>query len=302
MELGITNFQGELAALTAAFLWAASSAAYGLLGQRISPLKLNLFKGLIAIALIFLTLIISDKLQTELNSITINLFLISGILGIGLGDTAFFSALKNMGARRTLLMATLSPPITALLALIFLGEQLTFGAWCGILITGIGVAWVISEKTPGVAISNVNLNKGIVWAILAAIANSSGIIISRFALISSDILPLWSTLFRLIGGTIIVVFLLLLQRIKQGKLAEINWSIKLVGAIFITTFGGTYLGIWLQQTSLKFSPAGIAQTLLATSPIFIIPISAKMGEKISIRSVLGGLVAVVGISLLFTFR
>ncbi|GGA43524.1 DMT family transporter [Okeania sp. KiyG1] len=212
MQQWITNFQGELAALTGAFLWAASSASYSLLGQKISPLKLNLFKGLIAIALIFLTLIISDKFQTELNSTTINLFMISGILGIGLGDTAFFSALKNMGARRTLLMETISPPMTALLALIFLGEQLTFGAWCGILITVGGVAWVISERTPGAAISNVNIKQGILWAILAAIANSSGAIISRFALLSSDINPLLSTLFRLIGGTIIVILLLFFRK------------------------------------------------------------------------------------------
>jgi len=46
----------------------------------------------------------------------------------------------------------------------------------------------------------------------------------------------------------------------------------------------------------------IAQTLLATSPIFIIPIAAQMGEKISIRSVFGVLVAVVKISLLFNFQ
>ena len=302
MEQWINNFQGELAALSAAFLWAISSAGYSLLGQKISPLKLNLFKGLIAIALIFITLIISGKLQTEVNLVTINLFLMSGIIGIGLGDTAFFSALKNMGARRTLLMATLSPPITALLGLIFLEEQLTFAAWCGILITGIGVAWVISERTPNAAISNINIRQGIVWATLAAIANSTGIIISRFALLSSDIIPLWSTLFRLIGGTIIVVLLLFVQRVNQGELGKINWSMKLLGGIFIATFGGTYLAIWLQQTSLKFAPAGIAQTLLATSPIFIIPIAAQMGEKISIRSVFGVLVAVVGISLLFTFQ
>lgn len=301
MQQWVTNFQGELAALSGAFLWAVSSAAYSLLGQKISALKLNLFKGLIAIALIFLTLIISGKLQTEINLFTMNLLLISGIIGIGLGDTAFFYALKNMGARRTLLVGTLSPPITALLSLIFLEEQLTFGAWCGIFITGIGVAWVISERTPGVVISNINIKQGIVWAILAAIANSTGIILSRFALLFSEIIPLWSTLFRLIGGIIIVVFLLLLQRTRQEKSEKINWSIKLRIDIFIVIFGGTYLGIWLQQTSLKYASAGIAQTLLATSPIFIIPIAVKMGEKISIRSIFGVLVAVIGISFLFTF-
>ena len=197
-------------------------------------------------------------------------------------------------------MGTLSPPITALLGLVFLEEQLTFGAWCGIFITGIGVALVISERTPS-AISNINIKQGIAWGVLAAIGNSTGLIISRFALLSSDIIPLWSTLFRLIGGTIIVILLLIFQRIGQGKSEKINWSIKVIVGIFIATFGGTYLAIWLQQTSLKYASAGIAQTLLATSPIFIIPIAVQMGEKISVRSVFGVLVAVVGISFLFTF-
>lgn len=95
--------------------------------------------------------------------------------------------------------------------------------------------------------------------------------------------------------------MLIFQRIGQGKSEKINWSIKVIVGIFIATFGGTYLAIWLQQTSLKYASAGIAQTLLATSPIFIIPIAVQMGEKISVRSVFGVLVAVVGISFLFTF-
>ena len=70
-------------------------------------------------------------------------------------------------------------------------------------------------------------------------------------------------------------------------------------AVAIAAFGSTYLGIWLQQTSLKFAPTGIAQTLLATSPIFILPIMALMGEKVSIRAILGVLLAIGGISLLF---
>ncbi|MBR8828459.1 MAG: DMT family transporter [Gomphosphaeria aponina SAG 52.96 = DSM 107014] len=298
----INDFKGELAALSAAFLWAASSAVYGLLGPRIPPLQLNLLKGLIAIAFICLTLVLSGELQIKFNLVTVGLFLISGILGIGLGDTAYFIAINNLGARRTLLMETLAPPMTALLALIFLGEKLSFGAWCGILITGIGVGWVITERTQGSVISTANGKKGIIWAILSEVAQSSGVIISRFALVSSEINPLWSTLLRLIGGTIIVVFLLLVKGKKQSESGKINWSGKLVGAIAITAFGSTYLGIWLQQTSLKFAPAGIAQTLLATSPLFVIPIAARLGERISVRSILGVLIAVAGIGLLFTFR
>jgi drug/metabolite transporter (DMT)-like permease len=292
------NFKGEFAALGAAFLWAASSSVYALLGQRIPPLQLNLIKGLIAIALIFLTLIIGSQKLPEFNLLPVSLLLLSGAIGIGLGDTAYFSALNHLGARRTLLLETLAPPMTAVLALIFLGERLNAVAWCGILLTIVGVAWVITERTVSLVVNITNSMQGIVWAILAAIAQAGGAVLSRFALIESNISPLWSTLLRLIGGCAIVLFLLLSPRLRQG-VEGVQWTGRLLGIIVLTAFGSTYLGIWLQQTSLKFAPAGIAQTLTATSPLFVLPIAFWLGDKISFRAVLGVFVAVVGIGILF---
>ncbi|MGK7875644.1 MAG: DMT family transporter [Xenococcaceae cyanobacterium] len=301
----VNNFKGELAALSAAFLWAASSTVYALLGQRIPPLQMNLLKGAIAIALIGITLILGGEILQELNPLPVGLLLLSGAIGIGLGDTAYFTALNSLGARRTLLVETLAPPMAALLALIFLAEKLSFGAWCGILLTILGVACVITERTTASVVGSTNPIQGIIWAILAAIAQASGAVLSRFALVESDISTLWSTLLRLIAGTLIVLLLLLVRRQsddKQSQSPKILWSIRLVAAIVITAFGSTYLGIWLQQTSLKFAPAGIAQTLLATSPLFVLPIAAWMGEKISLRTVLGVLVAIAGIGLLFSLQ
>jgi drug/metabolite transporter (DMT)-like permease len=76
-------------------------------------------------------------------------------------------------------------------------------------------------------------------------------------------------------------------------------SPKLAGAIAITAFASTYLGIWLQQISLKEAPAGIAQTLCATSPLFAIPIAMGMGEAVSKRAILGAMIALLGVGLLF---
>ena len=72
-----------------------------------------------------------------------------------------------------------------------------------------------------------------------------------------------------------------------------------LGIIAIAAFGSTYLGIWLQQTSLKFAPTGIAQTFLATSPLFILPLVALQGEKISWRAILGAGISLAGIALMF---
>lgn len=89
-------------------------------------------------------------------------------------------------------------------------------------------------------------------------------------------------------------------------------SKRLLAALVLAAFGGTYLrggrerilpahslGIWLQQVALKYTPAGVAQTLGATSPLFVLPVVAARGEAISIRAVLGVAIAIGGIALIF---
>lgn len=296
MPVEFNKFIGESAALSAAILWAISSVIYSRLGLKISPLQLNLYKGIIAIALIAITLLIQGTALINLSTSTVVLLTISGMIGIGLGDTAYFSALNSLGARRTLLLETSSPPMGALLALIFIGEQLAYSSWCGIFLTILGIAWVISERNP---VDQLSVSpQGIIWGILAAIAQALGAVISRYALIQSAVSPLESTLIRLIGGTVIVIGLLFFPLTKQTKM---QWQIsrRSLGVIAIAAFGSTYLGIWLQQISLKFAPTGIAQTFLATSPLFILPIVALQGEKISLRAILGVVISLAGIALMF---
>jgi drug/metabolite transporter (DMT)-like permease len=296
MPVELNKFIGESAALSAAILWAISSVIYSRLGLKITPLQLNLYKGIIAIALIAITLAIQGTALINLSTSTVVLLIISGMIGIGLGDTAYFSALNSLGARRTLLLETSSPPMGALLALIFIGEQLASSSWCGIFLTILGIAWVISERNPVDQISV--SSQGIMWGILAAIAQALGAVISRYALIQSAVSPLESTLIRLIGGTVIVIGLLFVPVTKQTKM---QWQLsrRSLGVIAIAAFGSTYLGIWLQQISLKFAPTGIAQTFLATSPLFILPIVALQGEKISLRAILGVVISLAGIALMF---
>jgi len=292
------EFKGEFAALFAALLWASSSVVYSRLGQQISPLFLNFIKGAIALFLLFLTAIITSRAVPNLPPTPIFFLIVSGIIGIGFGDTVFFSSLKYLGARRALLFETLAPPLAAIVALIFLKESLSVYSWLGIVLTLIGVASVISERTSNQDISTINLKLGISFGLLGAIAQAVGAVLSRSALTDFNLDPLWSTQIRLLAGTASLIPLVLSQR-HQLKLPSLQWSWRLVGIIFITAFASTYLGIWLQQISLKFTATGVAQTLSSTSPLFVLPIAAFLKEKITPRAVIGVLIALSGIALLF---
>ena len=289
---------GELAALGAAFLWALATVIFGRLGKVLSPLVLNLAKGAIAVGLLGLTLVVLQQAPAGLDAVTISLLVASGIIGIGAGDTAYFAALNQLGARRALLMETLAPPMAALIALVALGETLSPSAWVGIFITLLGVVWVISERVPqptGV-VADINY-RGIGLGFLAALGQAVGAVLSRAALAETEVDPLWSTLLRLAAGLVVMGAILRWQGPIMGHLAPLR-SLKVLAGLLLGAFFGTFLALYLQQTALKYAETGIAQALTSTSPLFVLPLAAILGERISLRAVAGVVVALVGISIL----
>ncbi|UBF25652.1 DMT family transporter [Kovacikia minuta CCNUW1] len=295
----LTDFRGEFAALGAALIWAVAAVVYTGVGRQLSPLVLNLVKGGIAIALLLFTLMLRGELFPVVSSTAVLLLSFSGGIGIGIGDTAYFSALNRLGARRTLILESLAPPLSALFAMVFLQERLTAQAWCGIFLTILGVVWVVAERVPDVIQPQIQPLRGILYGLLAALCQASGAVLSRAALAGTDISPLWSAAIRIIAG---MVVLLPWIAVQQHPLQELKFlrSRRLVVTIAGTAFASTYLGIWLQQTSLKYAATGIAQSLTSTSPLFVLPIAIAMGERISLRSLAGVLLAIGGIWLLFS--
>lgn len=295
----LADFRGEVAALGAAFIWAAASIVYTGVGRQLSPLVLNLVKGLIAIALLLITLLFLGKLLPSVSLMPVLLLLISGMVGIGIGDTAYFAALNSLGARRALVLESLSPPLGAFLALVFLQEQLAPLAWLGIGLTIAGVTWVVMERSPQ---PNGTLThpplRGIVAGLVAAAGQAIGAVLSRAALAGTDVDPLWSTLIRLLAGILMLLIWFSAQKHPIQKLAPLR-SRRLWGIVIMAAFASTYLGIWLQQIALKYAPTGIAQSLSATSPLFVIPFAIATGEKVSLRAVFGAAIALAGVWLLF---
>lgn len=313
----MTRFLGEIAALGAACLWAIATVGYQRAGKTIPPLLLNLSKGAIAIVFLLLTLMVQAQPLPWAERPSLGMLLLSGVVGIGLGDTFLFYAINSLGVRRTLLLSTLAPGLSALLGLITLQENLQFQSWLGIGLTIAGVAWVIAERTDDSTAASYGslqpmaIQVGILYGLLATLGQAVGAVLSRAALAETTIDPLWSSLLRLLAGEVALVGWLLTTSPRltpnlqpttdlpaQPKIVtKIDSTV--LGVIVFSAFCGTYLGIWLQQTAIKYTAVGIAQALSSTSPLLVLPIVAWLGEPISLRAIVGVLIAIVGITLLF---
>jgi drug/metabolite transporter (DMT)-like permease len=133
--------------------------------------------------------------------------------------------------------------------------------------------------------------------ILAAMTQVIGAVLTRAAFAQTSVTPLFSALLRMSAAVVVVLVWITLSRSKK------KWTIRrsrdMWGLVLAATFIGTYMGISLQQFAFKFANTGVAQTLLSTSPLFILPITAALGEKVSLRAVAGVVVALAGIAMLF---
>ena len=95
---------GALAALASAASWAVGSILFRKIGDEIEPLAMNLGKGLIGLVLLSGVLLVVGV--EPLDSTSLGFLVLSGLIGIALGDTLFFMALVRLEPRLTLLLAT----------------------------------------------------------------------------------------------------------------------------------------------------------------------------------------------------
>ena len=295
---------GEIAAIGAAIVWACATWIYGQFGHRFSAMQLNIIKGLVASIMMLLVMPLIPMPEFELSANHFWILAISGIIGIAIGDSAYFSALKRIGANKTLLLESLAPPLSGVLALMFLGAALTLQSWLGVVITTLAVTFVVFQPSNSVSDDSTNQAQwsGIGYGLVASVCQASGVVISHYALVAGDIPPLLGALIRLTIGVFAVMMIIpFVERKPYSSIKRDLWEMTKLDKLWLLSaiFVGTFLALWLQQIALKNANPAIAQTLIATSPVFILVIYALKGEKVSKQSLIGTLAAVGGISLFF---
>ncbi|MEE2000104.1 DMT family transporter [Alkalimonas sp. MEB108] len=284
---------GEIAALLTACCWALAARLYRHLGASFNAISLNFWKGLISLLVLLPLGFLLPA--TELTTYQQALLLLSGAIGIGLGDTFFFLALRRLGDRQCLLVAeTLAPLITALLAMLWLSEWLLWQHWLGMALIFLAVERVLRAGSKS---SDSPLNwSGLQFAALAALCQAIGAVISRDIFLHTEISVLQASNWRFLGGMAIILVLMLLWRQRPLPRPAFCWRPWLV--LLAAALVGTTAAMLLQMLAFSHTKAAIAQTLLATSIVLSLLLTKLLGDAIPTGSIRWTLAALLGVGLL----
>jgi drug/metabolite transporter (DMT)-like permease len=284
---------GVLAALGSSASWAVGSILFARLGKRLQPLALTLAKGVISVALLALVLALSRP-AAPVPPQSLFLLVLSGILGIAVGDTLFFAALQRLGASVLVLLFALGQVLTVILAVLRLGERPSIVQVVGIAVVTASITavlWLRSESD-GRRTELV----GILYGLGSIVAMSVSVIIAKVGLGEAG--PLDATFIRMVAGVVCVgLWILVTGRIGTGlkPVLDPTFAAELTVAVAVVTFGG----FWLSLVAVKNIDVAVANTLNSTEPIFVLPLAAiYLREKVTVPQVLCAVVTVMGVALL----
>jgi drug/metabolite transporter (DMT)-like permease len=300
---------GETAGVCTSILWTFGSILFTQAGRRIGALSVNAFRIIFGIVLLGTThLIAFGTIIPQANPSQFFYMGLSGVVGLTIGDYAYFGALVLIGPRRGVLLMSLAPIFSAIAAYCVMGEILGLWAIIGIAITLSGVGLVILEREEDsgeVPLSKRQKTSGILLGLGGSLGQGIGLVISKYGMIaaadnpSTPLNPLSATLIRMVVAAIFIWIFIL----TTGKWSNVLESSKDKKGITRTIGGavtGPFLGVWLSMVAVTYTKAGVAATLISLMPVLIIPVVwILFRQKTSWRGILGAGIAVIGVAILF---
>jgi len=294
---------GEVYALLAAFTWACAMVLFKYSGERVSPLALNLFKSVVGIILLIVTLLAAplfpgvlggESAQQVLTrpAIDILILVFSGIVGIALADTLFFYSLNIVGVGIVSIIDCLYSPLVILFSFLMLFEELTAAHLVGAALIIAGVFLSRGHKPPRDTTRG-RLTAGILVGALAMASMAFGIVIATPVL--KDFPLIWAATIRLAAGTAALAPMALASPARKTLWSvfrpSVAWKTSVPGALL-----GTYLAYVFWVGGFKYADASIAAILNQTTIIFaIILATVVVKEALTRRKVMAVVLAIAGV-------
>jgi drug/metabolite transporter (DMT)-like permease len=286
---------GEFYSLACALAWAIAVVLFKKSGESLSPVPLNLFKNVLGLVLMLLTVLaFTGSAWPDLPADALAVALLSGFLGIGLGDTLYFRALNEIGASRMAVAQTLYSPFVIVLSAFYLSERLGLLQLGGVVLV-LGGIFMVHDARGGGPVDPAALRRGLLEAAASVFVMAVGVVMAKPLLEHYDFL--WVVTLRIVGGTLGLFAFMAWRRsgmeVWESFARVRHWPHVIAGSVM-----GTYISMMLWLAGYKYTKASIAAVLNEMAAVFILVLAAMfLHDRLRLTQLAGSMVAIAGVVL-----
>jgi drug/metabolite transporter (DMT)-like permease len=293
------DFMGELISLFTALCWTITVVSFEKAGRQVGAIAVNMIR--LVIGLLFLTVFLyfsrGMAFPVDATIHTWNWLLLSGVVGLVIGDFFLFQAFIDVGGRISLVIMSFVPPLSAILGYLYFNETIGMYGIIGMTLTISAIIFVILSKNENE--QHPHVIRGVLYATIGAVGQTIGLLFSKEGM--GDYNAFAATQIRIISAIIGFALVLTITK-KWGRVWDAFKDKKAIKYIILGSFFGPFLGIGSNLLSLQYIQMGIATTISQLNIILIIPFSIVMfKERVNMKEIIGSIVAIIGVTILFLF-
>jgi len=309
------HYIGELISIGVAFSWTVAALASEVGSKHLGVCVVNVWRMVFSLifSLLLCWLLLGNPLPVYASGHAWLWMLVSGVVGYFFGDWCLFNSYLTIGSRYGQLFMTLAPMFAAFAAWVSLGQTLSWQALIAMTVTLTGITISVLGRGEGKHRLSVQLPaKGILFGIGAALGQGVGLVLSKIGLdaytagVPADVLPqianylpFSANMIRCMAGlTCYAIWMVVRGDVKEWRH---SWhDFRGMGATLVAVFAGPVIGVGFSLLAVQYVEAGIASTLMATSPIIILlPTRYLFKQAITPKVVAGAIISCIGVSLFF---
>ena len=302
------DYTGEIAALLTSVFFSFTAVIFAQASRQVGAMITNRVR--LVIALIYLMVInlvlFGQPLPIGAGIDRWAWLGLSGVVGLALGDLFLFRAYADIGPRLGMLMMSLAPVIGAITAWIVFGETLRPGQIAGLAVTLIGIAWVIAARPkadaprPATEAAHQGVHsRGIVLGMLAATGQAWGLVLSKQGM-TGGFSPFAGNAIRMLAAAVAFWLITFAQRQAGETVHVVRAHPNALKLLALGALVGPVLGVSASLLAVQHAEIGVASTLMALPPVFMLPIGYfAFKERFGWQTIVGTFVAMIGVAVLF---
>ncbi len=279
------------AALAASLLFASGTIAAKMLADDLPACAFTLFRyGISSLCLLPFLIFRKERERVRVSDLPLLFFL--GFTGVFLFNALYFTALSYASATSISLIGAVVPVMTMLGAALLFRHIPTSSELIAIILSFIGVSFIISNGSFSFACFAGNLGEFLM--LLAVVCEA--LYILAIKKVSGHYSPLFLSFVTGVTGVIFVLPFIVNYCfvLAIAKLTLFQWGL----LAYISSFGSALAIIFYSSAIKQIGPGRVSLLVFGSMPVFVAILAlVLLGERLSVWQLLGGIVVVTALFL-----